>query len=256
MTGGGGSFGSFFGGSSSYTAKNAGSFFNHVFDTSEPAKAELLNICQYALLALVPVVFMNKFLARVVPEADPDASSIELVAEIAMQIVVVFVGMVIIHRLITYIPTWSKFRYEPYILTHSILAFLVIVLSLNTKLGLKCSILYERFLDAIGWGAADREMGGGAGGANRRGINGRVTGLIGAQHSPSQADYLSAANPTAPAGIPPMAVSTTQPKAQGLESLLPSVSSSGGNGGGGNGAAMFNPMPIQAANSLLGTAFK
>jgi hypothetical protein len=53
-----------------------------------------------------------------------------------------------------------------------------------------------------------------------------------------------------------MAVSTTQPKAQGLESLLPSVSSSGGNGGGGNGAAMFNPMPIQAANSLLGTAFK
>lgn len=52
-----------------------------------------------------------------------------------------FCGIIVIHRIITYFPTYSGFIYESLTLTNVILAFLVIVLSIQIKMGLMINIL-------------------------------------------------------------------------------------------------------------------
>ena len=113
-----------------------GSFISHVFSTTEEDKGELLNVIQYSLMGVIPIVLMNKLIQRFIPEADPEKSSLELLAEIAMQLVVIFGSLVFIHRMITYIPSYSGFKYEHLTLTNVILAFLVIVLSIQSKIGI------------------------------------------------------------------------------------------------------------------------
>ena len=123
------------------------SFFSHVFSTTEEGKAEILNVAQYSLLGVIPIVLLNKLIQRFIPEADADKSSIELLIEVLIQLIVMFVGIIIVHRIITYIPTYSEFKYESLSLTNVILAFMIIVLSIQTKLGLKVNILAERVME-------------------------------------------------------------------------------------------------------------
>lgn len=122
-------------------------FFNHVFSTTDDGKAELLNIIQYASLGLVPVVILNKSIQRFIPEADIEKPTIELLLEIFVQITVMFCGIMIIHRMITYVPTYSGFKYDSINLSNVILSFLVLILSIQSKLGLKTNIIYERVLE-------------------------------------------------------------------------------------------------------------
>ena len=122
-------------------------FFSHVFSTTEEGKAEILNILQYSLLGVIPIVVLNKCLQRFIPDADSEKSSLEIFAEVLIQLVFMFVGIVIIHRIITYIPTYSEFKYESLTLTNVVLAFLLLILSIQTKLGIKVNILTDRVMD-------------------------------------------------------------------------------------------------------------
>jgi len=122
-------------------------FFKHVFNFDEESKVELLNIMQYAVLAILPLVLFNKSLQRLVPEADEEKHSIELSMEVIAQVIVVFLGILIIHRIITFIPTYSGAKYVDFSVTNIILSVLIILLSLQTKLGEKISILADRVVD-------------------------------------------------------------------------------------------------------------
>ena len=66
-------------------------FLSHVFSNNEEDKGELLNVSQYAVMGVVPIVVLNKTIQRFIPEADPDKSSVELLAEIIIQIIVMIV---------------------------------------------------------------------------------------------------------------------------------------------------------------------
>lgn len=157
------------------------SFFGHVFSTSDEGKAELLNIIQYSGLGIIPIVVLNKLIHRFIPEADPDKSSLEIIIEIFIQLIVMFCGITLIHRMITFVPTYSEFKYESLALTNVILAFLVLMFSIQTKLGMKVNILVDRIYDA--WNGTTR----GAKAGMRRSSN---THLSVGGHTPSQADYL------------------------------------------------------------------
>ena len=122
-------------------------FFKHVFNFDDESKSEILNIIQYSLIAILPVVILNKAMQRYVPEADDEKGSIELLAEIIIQIVVMFLGILLTNRIITFIPTYSGTKYPDFSVTYIILAVLVITLSLQTKLGEKVSILVDRVID-------------------------------------------------------------------------------------------------------------
>lgn len=202
------------------------SFVSHVFSTTEEGKAELLNVIQYAGLGIFPIVILNKLISRFIPEADPDKSSIELLIEIFLQTIIMFCGVVLIHRMITFIPTYSGFKYESLTLTNVILMFLVLVLSIQTKLGTKVNFLVDRVYEM--WnGSSEEKRGGGA--KNRVRVS---SGLM--MHSPSQGDNL---DESMQGVFPPMPVMSKTPAAtQSVADMM---------GGGG-------PMP---ASSVLGGGF-
>jgi hypothetical protein len=212
-------------------------FLSHVFSMSEESNAEVLNVIQYSTLGVLPIIVLNKSVQRLIPEADPDSSSIELLAEIFIQLVIMFVGIILIHRVITYIPTYSGFKYDNLNLTNVILAFLVIVLSIQTKLGLKVNILLDRALEL--WNGPTLEKKEGM--KNKMKVSKPVS-----QHSPSQADYLD--NSGMQNGLfPPAPVATTRQNSvmESYDNMMHT---------GGNGPVDMDPGPM-AANGLLGGAF-
>lgn len=215
-------------------------FLNHVFSQTEEGKAEILNVVQYSLMGVVPVLILNKLIQRFIPEADPDKSTLELLAEIFIQLIVMFCGIIVIHRIITYFPTYSGFKYESLALTNVILAFLIIVLSIQTKLGIKVNILFDRANDLWnGTSSGDSKEN------VKRGV--RVNKPV-SRHSPSQADYLD--NSQTQGGMfPPAPVATVRTNAGGMDSYDTMM----GRGGPANDfGSMMGPM---AANSVLGGSF-
>jgi hypothetical protein len=120
-------------------------FFSHVFSTSEISQAEIYNTLQYTLLGIVPIVLFNKLIQHFIPEVDDEKSSIEISIEIIIQLLSMICGIILIHRIITYIPTFSTFKYDNINFTTIILVFLLIILSFHSKLGQKTNILYDRF---------------------------------------------------------------------------------------------------------------
>lgn len=160
------------------------SFMTHVFSTTDDGKAEVFNVIQYAVIGVIPVIILNKLIQRFIPECDLDKSSLELLVEIFLQILIMFCGIIIIHRIITYIPTYSGFKYEAMNLTNVILAFLVIILSIQSKLGLKTNVIYDRLL--ILWNGED------ASNYKKKLVkkNVRINEGMSSQHSQSQADQL------------------------------------------------------------------
>ena len=213
---------------------NQNTFLNHIFDTSEEAKAEILNVVQYAITGILPVVALNKTIQKFIPEADVEKSSLEVLAEIFIQIVVMFVGVVLIHRLITYFPTYSGYKYEAFNLTTVILAFLVIVLSLQTKLGIKVNILVDRALEL--WNGPSNES---MKKDSKRPVN---------NHATSQADTLDNSGVQSGMFPPPPAITTTSNRSsgQGHDYMLKASSPM-------NDFDSFSPAPANSA--LAGGSF-
>jgi hypothetical protein len=123
------------------------SFIKHVFNFDDESKSEMLNIIQYALLAIIPVIILNKSMQKFVPEAEENKGSLEIGAEVIVQVISIFIGLLFIHRIITYVPTYSGVNYPDFSIIFIILAVLMITMSLQTKLGEKVSILVERLTD-------------------------------------------------------------------------------------------------------------
>ena len=129
------------------TSKSASSktgFIKHVFNFEDDSKAEMLNLIQYSLLAVVPIIILNKLSQKYVPEADEEKGSFEILAEVIIQILVIFLGLLLINRIITYVPTYSGVKYPEMSIICIVLAVLMITLSLQTKLGEKVGILTDR----------------------------------------------------------------------------------------------------------------
>ena len=126
------------------TSKSSKGFFNYVFNFNEDSKGEIMNIIQYAILAIIPVIILNKLIQKYVPEVDEDKGSIEILVEVILQVIVMFVGLLFINRIITYIPTFSKIAYPEIQIIIFVLPVLMIVLSLQTRIGEKVSILTDR----------------------------------------------------------------------------------------------------------------
>jgi|UniRef100_A0A6C0IGM3 hypothetical protein len=129
------------------TTKTASGFFKHVLNFDEDSKSDMLNVIQYSIISIIPIVILNKTMQKYVPEADEQKGSIEILAEIIIQIICIFIGLLLIHRVITYIPTYSGMKYPEFSIIFIILAVLMITMSLQTKLGDKISIITDRLYE-------------------------------------------------------------------------------------------------------------
>lgn len=127
------------------------SFTDHVLNFDDATKFELMNIGQYTVLALIPILMLNKLIHVYSPEADDTKHSAEIALEVISQTIVLFIGMFFIHRLITFVPTYSGENYKEMNILSPALGFMVIVLSIQSRLGEKMNILYERFMELLGY---------------------------------------------------------------------------------------------------------
>ena len=126
---------------------NPGEFFNHVFNFDSDNKANMLNLIQYILIGIIPVILTLKAIKAYVPEEDDNKGTLEISLEVSIQLFSIFFSIWFIDRIIRYIPTYSGLAYHRFNEINFVLPLLIILVTMQTKLGSKINILVERVTD-------------------------------------------------------------------------------------------------------------
>lgn len=124
------------------------SLYNHMFGDKD-TKSNLINIIQYSLISVLPILVLNKFTQHIFPEADDKKNNLELSVEIVGQLIMLFVGIFFIDRLIRYFKVYSGEKYDDISLLNSIVPFTIVLFSIPTKIGAKTKIIMDRILRAL-----------------------------------------------------------------------------------------------------------
>ena len=163
-------------------------FVKYIFDLDEENKDELMNMIQYAVISILPIVLILKAVKYFIPEEDESKGSLEILIETVGQIVFM-IGMIwFSDRVIRFFPTYSGTKYGKLNPTSFLLPLLLILSTMQTKLGAKINILIERALNYLNGDAPKKEPN--TNNNNNNNNNNRVSQPISEQHQPSQADFL------------------------------------------------------------------
>lgn len=122
-------------------------FFSYVFNFDHDNKMDIMNMLQYTLLAIIPVLLLLKGIKYIVPDEDESKGSLEILAESVGQIFLIMMGIWFINKVIRYIPTYSGENYHKFNNINFILPFVIILATMQTKLGAKLNILIDRVTD-------------------------------------------------------------------------------------------------------------
>ena len=169
-------------------------FFNYVFNFDNENKMRIMNMLQYTLLAIIPILLILRGIKHLIPEDDDSKGSFEILAESIGQVILIMVSIWITNKIINYIPTYSGEDYPKFNEISFVLPFILLLATMQTKLGAKFNILIDRTMNLITGnkneqGSETKTQGQGQG----QGQNVvRVTQPLGGggMHQPSQADYL------------------------------------------------------------------
>ena len=136
------------------------SFMGYMFSLSEGEKVELINMFQYILIAIIPIIILFKLMNVYLPPVNKNKSSIEITIEVVIQLVILFSFFFFIHKLIIFIPTYTKNPYPILQFLPIVIPLLFILFSLDKKLSEKVTIVLNRLLVIIGFSKENFEEGG------------------------------------------------------------------------------------------------
>ena len=122
-------------------------FFNYIFNFDTENKAILSNLFQFTFIAIPLVIIILKLINHFTPEANPDSGNLVIIGEIIITITFLLFSIYFINKIIRYIPTYSNLAYSHFDETSFILPFLILLLTMETKIGEKINILVERLID-------------------------------------------------------------------------------------------------------------
>lgn len=122
-------------------------FFNYLFDFDENNKALISNLFQYTFIAVPLVVIVLKLINHFSPPDDESKSSIEIAVELIFTLSGILLSIWFINKIVRFIPTFSKVAYPVFNEINFIIPFIILLLTMQTKIGLKVNILIERLLD-------------------------------------------------------------------------------------------------------------
>lgn len=194
------------------TGNNEDGFIKTVFPFDEEQKGLLLNIIQYSVLAIIPIVILLKVIKNYIPEAEDDKGSLVILVEVIGQIVVMFMALYFIHKIIEYIPTYSGLRYGDVNVFNIIPAILLISITMQTKLGEKVQILVDRI-----WELYEGQTS--SNGQNKSG-QGQGQGQVRVTQPLSQ-QYAASPQPQQVMSMPPPQAQMTNMKSQSNEYSIP-----------------------------------
>ena len=120
-------------------------FFKHVFSFNSETKSDIMNLVQYSVVALVPLVLLLKLVEYFFPQSEEKKGNVELLAEIFGQIAILLIGIYFIHRFVTYFNPFSGKKFEKINLFSCVLIFLVLAVNSNGKMTIGTSVnqLYD-----------------------------------------------------------------------------------------------------------------
>ena len=142
--------GTLIGGGRKMSISKGESFISYMSTITENDKVSLLNLAQYILLAIIPVTILLKLLAHFSPVQDPSKGSVELLVEVVVELTLVIFALYFIHKMILYIPTYSKKVYDNVNFLNIILPFVFLLFTLDTNIGDKVNVLLDRGMVMIG----------------------------------------------------------------------------------------------------------
>ena len=214
-------------------------FLNYVFNFDSENKSRIMNMVQYTLMTIIPVLLILRGIKHIIPEEDESKGSIEILAESIGQVILIILAIWITNKIINYIPTYSGEEYPKFNEISFIIPFIIILATMQTKLGAKFNILIDRAMNLIGGkGDLQREP---LQGQNVVRVSQPIAGVHQQQHQPSQADYLDRSqllpsNPmlsSMPTKFPPQQLQ--QQPAQDMSMYQMSNEPMAANDGGGGG---------------------
>lgn len=126
------------------------SFLNYITSFSSKEKAQMYNLMQYGGLVIIPILIVLKLMKQYIPPSDPFKSSTELLIEVVLQLIVIVLSFFFIHKLVLYVPTYSKVEYENINLLSGILPLFFLMFTLDTNISEKLNVLFDRLLTIIG----------------------------------------------------------------------------------------------------------
>jgi hypothetical protein len=193
-------------------------FINYVFNFDTENKHRIMNMIQYTLLSIIPVLLLLRGIKHIVPEDDDTKGSFEILAESLGQVILIMLAIWITNKIINYIPTYSGEEYPKFNEISFIIPFILILATMQTKLGAKFNILIDRIMKLI-FGVRDEQKRDQQ--HPQQGTQNvvRISQPLAGQHQPSQADYLDRSqllpsNPmlsSMPTKFPPQQLQQQQP---------------------------------------------
>jgi len=126
------------------------SFFSYMFSLSSTEKNEILNAMQYILIVIIPVVILLKLMKNYIPLENPDKGTIEITVEVVLQLFIIFIAFLFIHKFAVFIPTYSTVPYGKMNLIHVIIPVIFLLLCMKSSISEKMSILLDRFMSVSG----------------------------------------------------------------------------------------------------------
>lgn len=126
------------------------SFFSYMFSLTSTEKNDLLNMVQYVILAIIPIIIILKLMKKYFPAENDKKASIEILIEVVVQLIVIFAFFWFIHKLILFIPTYSSAPYPSFNIIQIIIPVIFILFSMNSTISEKATILLQRALVALG----------------------------------------------------------------------------------------------------------
>ena len=120
--------------------KEESNFFSYVFNFDEDNKAGILNMLQYTILAIIPVVVVLKLIKHYIPEDDDSKPTLEILIEVIFQLIILFLAIWFIDKMIRFVPTYSGVCYFKFNETNFIIPVLMVLITMQTKLGAKINL--------------------------------------------------------------------------------------------------------------------
>jgi len=126
------------------------SFMSYMFSITDGEKIELINTFQYIILAIIPVLLLIKVTNNYLPPFDNRKSTVEITVELVVQLVLLFGFFFFIHKLILFIPTYTKQQYPTIQFLPVVLPLLFVLFNLDKNFGEKAQLLINRLLLLLG----------------------------------------------------------------------------------------------------------
>ena len=122
-------------------------FFGYVFNFDNTNSGQLGNLYQYTFIAIPLILLSLKTLNYLSPDVDETKGTLEILFEIFISINWILLTIWFVNKIIRFIPTKTKMAYPIFNETNFVIPLLIVLFTMNTKLGNKINVLIERLVD-------------------------------------------------------------------------------------------------------------